>query len=256
MNSKNKFNLVFVLAIIIFTVISSTPANAANLKVYHKGNAYSSYFDSGHHAVNGWSTVVMTTASLMDTDKRNGRTTIQAWGRLDTLEAMYSPAYYVGIMAIETKMKTTTAASDQAFDILGTNPGHKLSSYAVPTFPFDLVDYVIPGTGLIGTLIDNYSNGLTSGTSRDLSNSKNATLTFLDPVKASLSNNISWTNANKVIGSKKKSGVTAEFNFRILNGVKINVAPQARVQYGLLAPTAIVPIKVWTNYAYVNHTIN
>ncbi len=43
MKIKNKFNIVFVLAILIFTGISSVPVHAQNMgEYYHKGNAYSS----------------------------------------------------------------------------------------------------------------------------------------------------------------------------------------------------------------------
>lgn len=84
---------------------------------------------------------------------------------------------------------------------------------------------------------------------------KNGTLTFLNPTNASLSNNISWKDANQVIGSKKNSGA-AEFHFTVANGNQINVAPQARVQYGLYTANTIIPLKIWSNYAYVNHTLN
>lgn len=257
MNGKNKFNIVFVLAIIIFTGISSTPAHAQNMGgYYHKGNAYSSYFDDGHQAINGWSTVVMTTSSRMASNGSLGYTTIQAWARLDTLEAAYSPYYIPTVVAIETKMKTTTQNSDKDFYLVQTNPGHNVKSHSVDSFIFDLIDYKIPGVSLVGKLVDNYANGFTSGTEQDLSNPKNGTLTFLNPTNASLSNNISWKDANQVIGSKKSSGAAAEFHFTVANGNQINVAPQARVQYGLYAINSIIPIKLWSNYAYVNHTLN
>ncbi|NOJ71320.1 hypothetical protein [Paenibacillus alvei] len=262
MNGKNKFNIALAI-IIIFTAISSTSAHAAEIKLYHKGNAMSSYYDrggsEGTEAPNGWSTVVISTSTLMDKLKTNGRTRIQAWGRLDTLAATYPPYIYsVGVYAIETKMKSTTAASDIAFDIMNSNPGtNKDTSFKVPQMAFDLIDYKIPGASIVGNLIDNWSNNiLTTGTEFNMPTTKNATLTFFNPSNPSLSNNISWKNANQAIGAKKDSGVTAEFNIRILNGVKVNVAPQARVQYGLLTAGAFVPVKFWTNYAYVNHTIN
>ncbi|MEC0307582.1 hypothetical protein P4H67_12580 [Paenibacillus lautus] len=171
---------------------------------------------------------------------------------------MFKDVYPIqGVEAIETKFKTTTASSSNAFDILITNPGTKTSSHTLNPFIFDILDYKVPGIGLIGTLTENYSNAITtSGTVADISNRKNGPLTFKRPADASLSNNISWKNANQVIGSYKKSGVTAEFNFRILNGVQINVAPQARVQYGFHTNSTITPIKIWSNYAYVNHTLN
>ncbi|AYB44473.1 hypothetical protein V4V36_27720 [Paenibacillus lautus] len=257
MNGKNKFNIVFVLAIMIFTGISSAPAHAQNMgQYYHKGNAYSSYYDSGNQAINGWSTVVMATSSRMASQGSLGYTSIQAWARLDTLKAQYSPYYAPAVAAIETKMKTTTTNSDRDFYLVQTNPGHNVKKHSVDTFIFDLIDYKIPGVSLAGKLVENYANGFTSGTEQNLSNPKNGTLTFLNPTNASLSNNISWKDANKVIGSKNNSGAAAEFHFTVADGNQINVAPQARVQYGLYTANTIVPIKLWSNYAYVNHTLN
>lgn len=257
MDGKNKFNIALVLAIIIFTgITTSTPVHAEEMgDYYHKGNAMSAYFDSGSEAINGWSTVVMTTSSFMDSNKRKGNTAIQAWARLDTVKAQY-PLYMPTVQAVETKMKTTTADSNKAFYLLQTNPGHKVSRYSVNTFIFDLLDYKIPGVGLVGKLAENYANGLTTGTQQDFSNPKNGTLTFLSPTNASLSNTISWKDANKAIGPRKNSGVAVEFHFDVADGVKINVAPQARVQYGLYTSSSIIPMKIWTNYAYVNHTLN
>lgn len=262
MINKNKLSLLVVI-VIVFTTISSTHAYAANLQMHHKGNAMSSYYQTGGsqgtEAPNGWSTVVISTSTLMDNAKTNGRTRIQAWGRLDTVAATYPPSRYsVDVYAIETKMKTTTTDSNTYFDILNSNPGtNKNSKFTVPEMIFDLIDYKVPGVGIVGKLFNNYTNAnLTSGTEFNMPTTKNATLTFYNPEKASLTNNISWKNANQAIGAYKHSGVTAEFNIRILNGAKVHVAPQARVQYGLITVGAWVPTKFWTNYAYVQHTIN
>ncbi|MDR6726150.1 hypothetical protein J2W91_004656 [Paenibacillus amylolyticus] len=245
----------FTTALFSIVLISSSHVDASNLKLHHKGNAYSSYLGN-NEAVNGWSTVVISTSSVMDSNKRQGRTKIQAWARLDTIKEHFGTYYIPTVSAIETKMKSTTANSNLAFDIMGTNPGHRVSQYELDTTIFDLIDYRIPGVGLVGNIANVLSNGIRSGTDQDLSNSKNATLTFLNPTNSSLTNNISWRDANRSIGSNKKSGVTAEFNFRVLNGVQINVAPQARVQYGLYRSTSVVPIKIWSASAYVNHTLN
>lgn len=255
-NKINKGLISFVAAITSVVVIFSSHAHASNLKVHHKGNAYSSYIGGSTEAVNGWSTVVLSTSSIMDSNKRQGRTKVQAWARLDTIKEHYGIYYIPTVSAIETKMKSTTANSNLAFDILGTNPGHKVTSHDIDTTIFDIIDYNVPGVGIIGNIVGVLSNGIKSGTDQDLSNSKNATLTFLNPTNSSLSNNISWRDANRTIGSNKRSGVTTEFNFRVLNGVQVNVAPQARVQYGLYRSTSVTPIKIWSASAYVNHTLN
>lgn len=235
---------------------TSSSIASANLQLHHKGNAYSYKFNGGNSAINDWSTVVMSTSSVMDSDKRQGRTKVQAWARLDTVQAHYGNRYAATVSAVETKMKATTANSREHFDIFSTNPGHRVSSYSVDTTIFDLLDYRVPGVGLIGNILNVFSNGLTSGTSQNLSNSKDATLTFLNPTNASLSNNISWRNANQEIGSRNKSGVTTEFNFRVLNGVRINVSAHARVQYGMYATNSVIPIKIWSDEASVSHTLN
>lgn len=256
----NKSIISIIVAFITILLTFSPYAHAQQVtgppKLHHKGNHYSQYIGGSTQAVNGWSTVVLSTSTLMDDNKRLGRTYVQAWARLDTIKATYGNYYIPTVAAIETKMKTTTADSSYVFDLQGTNPGKNLKTHELDTKIFDLLDYKVSGVGLIGSLLNQYSNGITSGTDPDLSNTKNGTLTFLWPTDASLSNSISWKDANRAIGPYKKSGVTAEFNFRILNGLKINVAPQARVQYGLYTATTITPLKIWSAEAYVNHTIN
>ncbi|MGQ8871176.1 hypothetical protein [Paenibacillus sp. TSA_86.1] len=252
----NKFLISFVALIMFVVLTSSLHAHAANLKVHHKGNAHSSYIGGSTPAINGWSTVVISTSSIMDSNKRQGRTKVQAWARLDTIQKHYGTYYAATVSAIETKMKSTTASSNVAFDVLGTNPGHKVSSHNIDTTIFDIIDYNVPGVGIVGNIVNVLSNGIKSGTDQDISNSKNATLTFLNPTNASLSNNVSWKDANRSIGSNSKSGVTTEFNFRVLNGVQVHVAPQARVQYGLYRSTSLTPLKIWSAPAYVNHALN
>ncbi|NEU59998.1 hypothetical protein [Paenibacillus sp. ALJ109b] len=240
----------------ITIVLTFSPNAHANPQLHHKGNDYSSYIGGSTQAVNGWSTVVLSTSTLMDENKRLGRTYVQAWARLDTIKAHYGNYYIPTVAAIETKMKTVTHDSSFVFDIQGTNPGENLKEHEIDTTIFDLLDYKISGVGVIGSLLNQYSNGITTGTDQDISNSKNGTLTFLWPTDASLPNTISWKDANKAIGAYKKSGVTAEFNFRIIDGLQVHVAPQARVQYGLYTAKSITPLKIWSAEAYVQHTIN
>ncbi len=224
------------------------------LQFKHQGNAYS-YKLQNNPVANNWSTVVMATSNRKGVEV--GYTNIQIWGRLDTLNNHWKDFYKVYLNGAEAKLNVEDSNGyGQYLRIISTTPGTINESYTMSTYSFELIDYIVPGVGYVGKVLQAFSNGVTtSGTTSYRPSYDEAWVTFKKPANLNLPNTISWKNANEAVNGKT-SGITAEFNWTLFTNKTVNLISRGRVQYNMVNSEVPLGIKLWTNYAYVKHTVN